>query len=322
MSSTDHSNSTRRLNVLIAGPLPPDLVAQLDNDYATAKLWLADDRNDFLAEHGHRFDVLATSGVFGADAALMEQLPNLRLIASFGVGTDPIDLPVAHARGVIVTNTPGVLNACVADAALGILLALARRLVVADRCVRADKWAAGRLPLGTRLGGKLCGIVGLGAIGREIATRVSACGMRVAYHGPSRKDEVDYAYYPALVDLARDADVLILALPGGTSTQHLVDAKILQALGPGGMLVNVARGSIVDENALVEALINRTIAGAALDVFENEPHVPSALFALDNVVLTPHIGSGTNETREEMAQLVLANIAAVAAGKPPVTPVR
>jgi lactate dehydrogenase-like 2-hydroxyacid dehydrogenase len=168
----------------------------------------------------------------------------------------------------------------------------------------------------------VCGIVGLGAIGREIAARVTACGMRVAYHGPTQKSDVDYVYYPSLVGLARDADVLILALPGGPSTHHLIDAEILQALGPAGLLVNVARGSIVDENALVDALVQRKIGGAALDVFEHEPHVPSALLALDNVVVTPHIGSGTNETRADMAELVLTNIAAFAAGRPPVSPVQ
>ncbi len=321
MPSTDHTTSARPLNVLIAGPLPPDLIARLDADYVTAKLWQETNRTAFLAQHGSRFDVLATSGIFGADAELMKQLPNLRLIASFGVGTDPIDLAEARARGVPVTNTPNVLNACVADAALGLLLGLARRIVNADRCIRAGDWNAGRLPLGTKLGGKLCGIVGLGGIGREIAHRVSACGMHVAYHGPTRKSDVEYTYYSSLVDLARDADVLILSLPGNPETHHLVNATILQALGPTGMLVNVARGSIVDEKALVEALTQRTIGGAALDVFEHEPHVPSALLTFDNVVLTPHIGSGTTETREAMNQLMLANIAAFAAGHPLVSPV-
>jgi hydroxypyruvate reductase len=325
---TVHSNaspsrppSKNSLCVLIAGPLPSDLVTSLESEYTTTKLWLEDDRAAFLSRHGSRYEVLATSGVFGADARIMEQLPNLRLIASFGVGTDPIDLVAARARHVLVSNTPDVLNACVADAALGLLLALARRIVIADRLVRAGEWAAARAPLGTSLGGKVCGIVGLGGIGREIANRVTACGMQVSYHGPSRKHDVDYTYYPSLVDLARDADVLVLALPGGPATHHLVNADILRALGPDGLLVNIARGPVVDENALVDALTQRTIGGAALDVFEHEPHVPAALLALDNVVLTPHIGSGTRETRDAMTRLVLENIAEFSAARPLVSPV-
>lgn len=320
-ASPSHPPSKSSLGVLIAGPLPSDLMASLESGYTTSKLWLADDRTEFLSKYGSRYEVLATSGVFGADARLMQQLPNLRLIASFGVGTDPIDVVAARAQGVLVSNTPDVLNACVADAALGLLLALSRRIVNADRLVRAGEWDAARAPLGTSLGGKICGIVGLGGIGREIAKRVSACGMRVSYHGPTRKNDVGYIYYPSLVDLARDADVLVLALPGGPATHHLVDADILRALGPDGMLVNIARGPIVDENALVHALAQRTIGGAALDVFEHEPHVPPALLALDNVVLTPHIGSGTKETREAMTRLVLANIAEFSAGRPLVSPV-
>ncbi len=321
MSSCHQQPPENRPNVLIAGPLPPDLIARLEAEYETARLWQETDRGAFLAQHGSRFDVLATSGVFGADATLMRQLPNLKLIASFGVGTDPIDLAEASARGVQVTNTPGVLNACVADAALGLLLGLARRIVNGDHSVRAGKWTAARGQLGTSLKGKVCGIVGLGGIGHEIAHRVSACGMQVVYHGPRPKRDSSYRYYASLVDMARDADVLILSLPGGAETHHLVDAAVLRALGPTGMLVNIARGSVVDENALVEALTRRTLGGAALDVFENEPHVPPALLSLDNVVLTPHIGSGTIETREAMSQLVLANIAAHAAGRSPVSPV-
>ncbi|PNE56656.1 2-hydroxyacid dehydrogenase [Paraburkholderia fungorum] len=322
MHSSPPQAHSQALHVLVAGPLSPDLVSGLDALYETRKLWLEPDQTAFLQTHGPSVDVLATSGIFGADEALMNQLPNLRLIASFGVGTDPIDLDAARARGIVVTNTPDVLNECVADTALGLLLALARRIVQSDRLVRAGEWTAGRKILGTKLGGKVCGIVGFGGIGREIAKRVTACGMRVAYYGPTRKNDVPYLWYPSLVGLARDADVLILSLPGGTATHHVVDTTVLQALGPDGMLVNVARGSVVDEAALVSALEQGAIRGAALDVFEHEPEVPSALFSLDNVVLTPHIGSGTSETREAMTQLVLANIAAFAAGRPLLSPVR
>ncbi|WP_260853996.1 2-hydroxyacid dehydrogenase [Paraburkholderia sp. BCC1886] len=303
------------------GPLSADLIARLEADHTIDKLWEQPDQAAFLAQHGARFDVLATSGVFGASAGFIEQLPNLRLIASFGVGTDPIDLDAARARDIVVTNTPNVLNACVADMALGLLLALARRIVHADALLRSDQWTAGRATLGTKLGGKLCGIVGLGAIGSEIALRASAFGMRIAYHGPERRAGVDYPYYPSLLELARDADVLILSVPGGAATHHLVDARVLDALGPRGMLVNVARGPVVDERALIDALTRRAILGAALDVFEHEPVVPPALLALDNVVLTPHIASGTAETREAMTQLMLDNIAAFASGQPVLTAV-
>lgn len=311
----------RRINVLIAGPLHPDLMKRLESDYETARLWEQTDRHEFLSEHGTRFEVLATSGAIGADKALMESLPKLELIASFGVGVDPIDVDAAKRRGVAVTNTPNVLNACVADTALGLLLGIARRIAEADRFVRQGSWVTQKFPLGTKVGGKLCGIVGMGGIGREIARRVIACGMRVAYHGPNRKGDLPYEYYGSVIDLARVSDVLILSLPGGDSTRHLVDRSVLQALGPGGIVVNVARVSVVDEAALVGALSSGEIAGAGLDVFENEPHVPVALTKLDNVLLTPHIGSGTRETREAMAQLVLANIDAMARRAPLLTPV-
>lgn len=309
-------DSGRRLNVLMAGALLPQVMDALDAGHDTARLWTVADRDAFLAEHGARFEVLATSGVHGANAALIDALPNLKLIASFGVGTDPIDLGAAQARGIAVTNTPGVLNDCVADYALGLLLALSRRIVEGDRFVRSGAWLNARLPLGTKLGGKLCGIVGMGGIGRAIARRVDACGMQVAYFGPRRKDDLPYRHYDALPALAADADVLILSLPGGASTHHVVDANVLAALGPRGLLVNVARGSVVDERALVDALTRGTLGGAALDVFEDEPRVPDALFALDNVVLSPHTASGTHETRQAMAELMLANVSAYARGVP------
>jgi len=314
-------DSSRRLSVLIAGALLPQVMDSLAAEYDVARLWVESDRDAFLAENGARFDVLATSGTYGANAALIGALPNLKLIASFGVGTDPIDLHAAKARGIAVTNTPGVLNGCVADHALGILLALSRRIVEGDRFVRKGAWLTNKLPLGTKLGGKVCGIVGLGGIGRDIAKRVEACGMSVAYFGPNRKADLPYRYYDSLVAMARDVDVLMLSLPGGAATHHIVDASVIEALGPQGMLVNVARGSVVDQEALVSALTRGAIAGAALDVFENEPEVPEVLFGLDNVVLTPHSASGTNETRQAMADLLLANVAAFARGTALASPV-
>jgi lactate dehydrogenase-like 2-hydroxyacid dehydrogenase len=309
------THSPRRLKVLIAGPLMPLVMDGLEAEHEVAKLWLAADRNAFLAERGGEFEVLVTGGSAGANAELIDALPALKLIAGFGVGTDAIDLVAAKARGVAVTNTPGVLNDCVADHALALLLSLARRVAEGDRFVRSGAWLKGKMPLGTKLGGKLCGIVGMGGIGRDIARRVEACGMSVAYFGPNRKTDLSYDYYDSLVAMATDADVLILSLPGGPATHHIVDASVLKALGPKGMLVNVARGSVVDEPALVAALLEGTIGGAALDVFEHEPSVPEALLPLDNVVLAPHTGSATVETRDAMGNLVLANVEAYASGE-------
>ncbi|SAL05286.1 D-isomer specific 2-hydroxyacid dehydrogenase [Caballeronia arationis] len=321
MANTAAEPRNRPIHVLIAGLLHPGLMQRLEGTYATSRLWEQSDSRAFLAEHGARFEVLATSGAIGADKMLIESLPNLELIASVGVGVDPIDLKTARNRGVAVTNTPNVLNGCVADAALGLLLGVARRIAEADRFVRAGDWATEKFPLGTKVGGKLCGIIGMGGIGREIASRVVACGMRVAYHGPTPKSDLPYEYYGSIIDLARAADVLVLSLPGGGKTRHIVDPRVLEALGPHGILINVARGSVVDEDALVSALANGEIAGAGLDVFENEPHVPPSLIALKNVLLTPHIGSGTKETREAMAHLVLDNIGALARGLPLISPV-
>jgi hydroxypyruvate reductase len=315
------SHVPRRLKILLVGELLPRVMRTLKESHDVAELWTVADQATYLEAFGSTIEVLATSGAYGANATLISALPNLKLIASFGVGTDPIDLVAAHARGIAVTNTPGVLNGCVADYAVGLLLAIARRIVQADRFVRDGQWLTQRLQFGTKLGGKLCGIVGMGGVGREIATRVQACGMRVAYHGPHPKPELNFDYYSSLVSLAYDADVLVLSLPGGTDTRHIVDAEVLRALGPNGLLVNIARGSVVDEAALVEALQSGTIGGAALDVFEGEPLVPQTLVGCGNVVLSPHTASGTFETRNAMADLMLANIAAYESGIALLTPV-
>ncbi|MGI4861790.1 MAG: 2-hydroxyacid dehydrogenase [Janthinobacterium lividum] len=320
-SAPSAPSASRRLKVLIAGALLPKVMDTLDATHETVRLWTQPDRAAFLAEQGAQFDVLATSGVYGADAALIAALPKLRLIASFGVGVDSIDLDAAKAHGVAVTNTPGVLNDCVADYALGLLLALSRRIVEGDRFVREGRWREAKLPLGTKLGGKVCGIVGMGGIGRAIAKRAEAFGMRVVYFGPNRKPDLSYTYFDSLPAMADAADVLVLSLPGGPATQHIVNADVLRALGPRGLLVNVARGGVVDQDALIDALAQRTIAGAALDVFADEPTVPEAMLALDNVVLSPHTASGTHETRAAMGDLLLANVAAFARGDALATPV-
>lgn len=298
-------------HLLMIGPLLPALVARIEQTYQVHRFWEIDDQSGWLSANAERIDAIATSGVFGARAELIEALPNLKAIISFGVGYDAIAVDTAKKRGVIVTNTPGVLDNCVADTAVAILLALGRRISEADRFVRAGQWQDARFPLAGSIGGKVCGIVGMGNIGRAIARRVEAFGMTVAYHNRRRRDDVDYSYHETLEGLLEAADYAVLVVPGGSSTNKLIGAEQLRALGPQGYLVNIARGSVVDEQALVEALQNGTIAGAALDVFADEPRVPAELLALDNVVLTPHIGSGTHETRQAMADLFFANLESV-----------
>lgn len=300
------SASTPQL--LMIGPLLPALVERIEQAYQVHRFWELDDPQGWLRTHAEGIDAIATSGVFGASAELIEALPNLKAIISFGVGYDSIAVDTAKKRGIAVTNTPGVLDNCVADTAVAILLALGRRISEADRFVRAGEWQHARFPLARSIGGKVCGIVGMGNIGRAIAKRVEAFGMTVAYHNRRRRDDVDYAYHETLEGLLEAADYAVLVVPGGSATDKLIGAEQLRALGPQGYLVNIARGSVVDEQALITALQNGTIAGAALDVFADEPRVPAELLALDNVVLTPHIGSGTHETRQAMADLFFANL--------------
>ena len=254
--------------------------------------------------------------------ALMDQLPALGIVSIMGVGYDRVDVPSAIARGVPVTHTPDVLNDEVADLALGLMLSVARRIPQADRYVRAGLWAEkGNMPLARKVSGAKLGIVGLGRIGKAIAKRAEGFGMQVAYTGRSRQAGVAYPYHPNAKALAAEVDFLVVITPGGEGTRRMIDREVLQALGPRGYLVNVARGSVVDEAALIEALQQGTIAGAGLDVFEDEPNVPQALRDLDNVVLTPHMASATHETRQAMADLALANLLAHFAGEPLKSPV-
>ncbi|SDI64939.1 Lactate dehydrogenase [Pseudomonas flavescens] len=313
--------SNTRPQLLMIGPLLPSLVERIAERCDIHRYWQLADADGWVREHAQRIDGIATSGVFGAEAGLIEALPNLKAIVSFGVGYDSIAVETAKQRGVTVTNTPGVLDNCVADTAVSIMLALGRRICQADRFVRSGAWHKDRFALTGSIGGKVCGIVGMGNIGRAIARRVEAFGMTVVYHNRRRRDDVDYTYHETLEGLLEAADYAVLVVPGGSSTDKLIGAEQLKALGPNGYLVNIARGSVVDEPALVEALQNGTIAGAALDVFADEPRVPAPLLALDNVVLTPHIGSGTHETRQAMADLFLANLDGVFTTGKAVTPV-
>ena len=293
--------------------------ARLEADYTVHRLWQAPDRGAFVRDVAPRIEVLVTTGGAGAARALIEQLPRLRLIACFGVGVDAIDLAAARERGVAVTNTPDVLTDDVADLAIGLMLAALRGIATADRYVRAGLWLRANMPLQTRMSGKRLGIVGMGRIGQAIARRASAFGMSISWNGPRPKD-LPWRYEPDLLALARSVDVLVAACPGGAATRGLISRAVLEALGP-GVFVNIARGSVVDEAALVDLLVTQRLGGAALDVFADEPRVPEALFALDHVVLQPHQASATRETRGAMGQLVLDNIAAHVAGRPLLTPV-
>jgi len=285
------------------------------------RLWLEPNPDLWLAEWAPRIRAIALAGHFRADEAYMRRFPGLEIISSFGVGYDHIDGKAAARLGIIVTNTPGVLDDEVADTALGLLLMTVRQLPQAERYLRAGKWTQGAYPLTPSLRGRTVGIVGLGRIGKAIAKRVAAFGLDVVYHGRNPQPDVAYRYYPSLVDMTKAADVLVIVAPGGPSTRHIVNAQVLEALGPDGVLINIARGSLVDEAALIEALKAGKILAAGLDVYENEPNVPRELIALPNAVLLPHVGSASVKTRQAMAECVVDNLFAWADGKPPLTPV-
>ncbi len=256
------------------------------------------------------------------DAALMQRFPRLEQISSFGVGYDHIDAKWAGEHGIVVTNTPEVLNEEVADTALGLLLCTVREFPQADRYLRAGKWPQAQYPLTkATLRDRKVGMVGMGRIGKAIARRLDAFGVPVVYHSRNPQAGVAYKYYPKLIDMARDVDTLMVIVPGGPSTQNMINADVLKALGPRGILINMARGSVVDEPALIEALKNKTIYSAGLDVFAKEPQVPKELMEMDHIVMFPHLGSSTEVTRAAMDQMVVDNILAWAESKRPLSPV-
>ncbi|WP_347301953.1 2-hydroxyacid dehydrogenase [Croceibacterium sp. TMG7-5b_MA50] len=297
--------------ILMPAPMLPSVIDALDRRFTLHRLWEQSDPDAFLQAHGPAIRGMAASTLAGPiGAELFDRLPALEVVANFGVGYDNIDVAAAKARGITVTNTPGVLVEEVADLTLGLLLATIRRLPQGDRFVREGRWPEGPFPLSPTLRGRRVGILGLGDIGKAVARRLEGFGVEIAYHKRTPQPEIAYDYYPDAVVLAAACDVLIAIVPGGAATRHMVNAEVLSALGPDGVLINVARGSVVDEGALIAALQAGTIGAAGLDVFEHEPEVPQALIDLPNVVLLPHLGSASTHTRDAMGRLVVDNLVA------------
>jgi len=315
--------AAEKTTVLLIGPRKPVMMRGLDGVFDLIQLPEAKERESFFARSAPRVRGMAVAATSERiDGPYMSRFPQLEIIASFGVGYDHVDAAWAGAHGITVTNTPDVLTEEVADTALGLLLCTVRELPQAERHLRAGKWPQGDYQLSrATLRDRTVALVGMGRIGQAIARRLDAMRVPVVYHSRRPAAGIGYRHYPNLIDMARDADVLLVITPGGSATRHLINAEVLRALGPEGILINMARGSVVDEEALIEALREKTILSAGLDVFAREPHVPPELIAMEHVVLFPHLGSGSVVTRERMDQLVVDNLLAWAAGKPPLTPV-
>ncbi|HSQ82874.1 MAG TPA: 2-hydroxyacid dehydrogenase [Casimicrobiaceae bacterium] len=295
------------VDVLVTAALPPFLYDPLKADYRCHDYFLAGDKAAVLARSAAQVRGLVQGGGTITPTSLLEQLPKLEIISVFGVGYDGVPVDYCRSRGIQVGHTPDVLTDDVADVAVALILMTGRGFVRANRFLHAGEWKKRGPELTSKLGGRTVGILGLGRIGKAIAHRVEAMGMNIAYTGRKPQD-VAWRYVPDVEALAREADFLVVACPGGAATHNLVDARVLRALGAKGTLINIARGSIVDEPALVRALADRTIKAAGLDVFADEPEVPGELLALDNVVLLPHVGSATQETRKAMGDLCKANL--------------
>jgi lactate dehydrogenase-like 2-hydroxyacid dehydrogenase len=302
--------------ILLLKPIYAPVQAQLEKEYSVRRLWEAGDRAAFLREACGSVRAVVTVGVNGMAREDIDALPKLELIACFGNLTGPMDFEATGKRGIAVTDTPDRVSEAVAELGAGMAVALMRRICEGDRFVRAGRWPASAPAAGATLVGKTCGIVGLGRIGREAAARLQAFGMAIRYQGPRRKEGVAHPYHADVESLAEASDCLVISCPFVPETRGLVDARVLDALGPEGFLVNVARGPIVNEAALIAALREKRIAGAALDVFWNEPQVPAALLEMDNVVLLPHVGSTTREIRDERGRKLMANLRAHFSGKP------
>ncbi|CAA3015199.1 hydroxyphenylpyruvate reductase [Olea europaea subsp. europaea] len=314
------ASKMKDISVLMTCPMNSYLEQELDNRFKLLKLWTHPKRQDLLKQHSESIRAVVGNATAGADAEMIEALPKLEIISSFSVGLDKIDLIKCKEKGIRVTNTPDVLTEDVADLAIGLMLSVCRRICECDKYVRKGLWKLGDFKLTTKFSGKTIGIIGLGRIGLAIAKRAEAFGCPISYHSRSEKPNTNYKYYASVMDLALNCDILVVACALTPETHHIVNREVIDALGPKGILINVGRGPHVDEPELVLALMEGRLGGAGLDVFEKEPEVPHQLFDLDNVVLLPHVGSGTIETRKAMADLVIGNLEAHFTKKPLLTP--
>jgi lactate dehydrogenase-like 2-hydroxyacid dehydrogenase len=313
--------AAHKIELLQIGPMMPLIQEQLDALFTVHRLAHANGHDAILKEVAPRIRAIATAGTAPVNGALMQRLPGLEIVGNFGVGYDTVDAKWAGEHGIVVTNTPDVLTEEVADTTIGLLLNTVRQLPQAERYLRAGKWLEKDFPFTpATLRDRTIGIVGMGRIGRAVARRIDAFNVPVVYHS-RRPADVPYKHYPDLLAMARDVDVLIVIVPGGPETKHMINREVLEALGPNGILINVARGSVVDEQALIAALRSKTILSAGLDVFADEPRVPKELIEMEHAVLLPHVGSGSVATRSAMGQLLVDNLKAWAEGKPPLTPV-
>ena len=294
-------------NLLIMTEMPQYFVSLADKNFNTFKLWTKENEDHYLSEIKTEVDAIAVMGGYKITPELMKGMPNLKIIACYGVGYDAIDINCAKSLGIKVTNTPEVLNDEVADTAIALMLCVYKKIVAADNFARNNSWAKGEFPLTKKFTGTKLGIVGMGRIGKAIAKRAEAFDCKISYHSRNKKD-VKYKYYSDLNVLAKDVDTLCVITPGGKETEKLINKEILSSLGKNGVLVNVARGSVIDQDELIHFLENNLILAAGLDVYINEPNIPSELINLENTVLLPHIASGTVETRNAMGQLVFDNI--------------
>lgn len=307
--------------ILMIAPFMPSVMQALETAYTVHKLWEAADRQGLMAQVSSGVRGVATNGSVGITGDVINALPNLEIIACYGVGVDAIDLACAKSRGIPVTTTPDVLTSDVADMAVGLLIATSRRLVRGDQYVRSLEWGQkGEMPLTRRVTGKRAGIVGLGRVGKALARRLTAFEMQISYTDTSAQTDQPYQFVSDLTELARENDFLIVTAAGGPASRKMVNQTVLEALGAKGTLINVSRGSIVDEEALLAALEAGTLGAAGLDVFANEPDVPEALFKFENVVLMPHHSSGTVESRSAMGELIVGNLEAHFSGKSLLTP--
>ncbi|XP_058074332.1 glyoxylate/hydroxypyruvate/pyruvate reductase 2KGR-like [Magnolia sinica] len=310
------------LGVLMTFPMLPYLEEELAKRFNLFRLWQSPTtKQEFLRQNSHSIRAVVTSSRVGAGSDMIEGLPKLEIVSTFSVGFDSIDLRKCRERGIRVTNTPDVLTDDVADLAIGLILSTLRRICVLDRYVRSGFWKTGHSELASKFSGKSVGIVGLGRIGSAIAKRAEAFSCPISYFSRSEKPNSKYKYYPSIIELAANSQVLVIACSLTEETRHIVNREVIEALGPKGVLVNIGRGPIVDEPELVSALLEGRLGGAGLDVFDNEPEPPKQLFGLDNVVLLPHIGSETHETCKVMADLVIRNLEAHVLNKPLLTPV-